>query len=215
MFLGMVSAEYGALAQPANAGASEAHPQLTENEYRLVAEQSQQRAAERAQRKTARSTALQTKLSHARAEGNALLEMQLSRVIARLDAGTAALSEDERWARAHGRKMTMRSLWASFGTKLHDPAVAAEFDTNAWRVARLERLAEVARSVVDERRREVLLLEVQTLLAVESERHSSALKRLLGAPVSHPISRPEPALVSTGATTSPSVPTHLPAGQTR
>jgi hypothetical protein len=206
LFLGMVSAEYGALAQPENAGGLEAHPQLTENEYRLVAEQSQKRAAERTQRKAARLTALQTKLSQAKAVGNAFLELQLSRVMARLEAGSPVLSEDERWARAHGRKMTMRSLWKSFGVRLQDPAVVAEFDANAWRVARLERLRQVAESITEEPRRERLRVEVQSLLAAESERHRSTLNRLLGAPVSDPVRGPHAEHGSTAATTSQAIP---------
>jgi hypothetical protein len=219
LFLGMVSAEYGALAQPENAGGSEAHPQLTENEYRLVAEQSQKRAAERTQRKAARLTALQTRLSQAKADGNALTELQLLRVIARLDAATPQLPEDERWARVHGRKMTMRGLWKNFGTKLHDPAVAAEFDTHAWRVARLERLLQVAASVTDEpsreplhSKRETLRVEVQALLVAESERHRHALNRLLGAAASYPLPAQQ---ASTGAATSPAMPTHSAPGQAR
>lgn len=211
MLVGVVCPEYGARAESGATPPSdtppvgEAHPQLTENEYRLVAEQGQKRAAERIARKAARLSALQARLSEAKTAGDTRLEGRLTTVIARLEAAAPKLSEDERWSRAHGRKMTMRSLWKSFGTKLHDPAVAAEFDTNAWRVARLERVRKVAEGVADESRRASLLAEVGQLLATESERHRDALGRLLGAPSSH----------AAGKETSPAVATSPELGQPR
>lgn len=186
LFLGVVCAEYGAWADgpvPPDDGplAGEAHPQLTENEYRLVAEQSQTRAAGRTARRAARLSALQAQLSRAKTEGNTALEVRLSAVVGRLEAAAPKLSEEERWSRAHGRKMTMRSLWARFGTKLHDPAVVAEFDTHAWRVARLLRSRQVADTMADDPRRTSLRIEVEQLMVAETERHRSALGQLLGA----------------------------------
>lgn len=171
----------------------EAHPLLTENEYRLVAEQSQKSAALRSERKAARLTQLTARLARVRAEANTGPETtglvkQLSGVVARLEAGSAPLSEDESWSRNHGRRMMLRGLWSRYGKQLYQPAVVAEFDAHAWRVARLERAHRVVQLEEDVARRERLTADVDALVAAESERHRTALERLIQSTSAPPAS---------------------------
>lgn len=183
----LVALGYVAPVEAQNGGEPEAHPMLTENEYRIVAEQGQKSAAARAERKRARLAQLTARREAARAAGDSALEAQLGAVAARLEAGSPPLDEQERWARKHGRRMTLRGLWTNYGKQLHQPAVMAEFDAHAWRAARLERAHRVAESVEDAARRQQIVTEVEALVAAESERHRAALKRLLqpaGAPAS-------------------------------
>lgn len=200
LFLGVVSTEYG-VAQPASP--MDEHPRLTENEYRLVAEQSQKSAADRQRRKALRVKALNIAIEHAQVAGDLALRARLAAVLERLEAPVRPVPPEERWSRAHGRKMTMRGLWNSFGAKLHDPAVVAEFDAHAWRVARLERARRVADALPDADRQRVVREEVTALLAAEGERHQRELERLLGLPLASAPPKSTGASEPTSATAAP------------
>ncbi len=179
LFLGVSYVYSSALASDVGAALDE-HPQLTEHEYRLVAEQNRKQAQLRSQKRQVRLTQVREKLESARQRADAAEIAELEGVFARLEQNPAPRSEDERWSAAHGRKMMMKSWWAKYGTRLHAADVVAEFDRHAWRAARLQRLLLVAEQLPDQARRERLQAEIRYTISVESERNHAALTRWLG-----------------------------------
>jgi hypothetical protein len=175
-----------------------AHPQLTEREYQLVAEQNRKQAQLRSQKRQVRLAQVREKLERARQQADAAHVAELEGVLARLEQNPALRSEDERWSAAHGRRMTMKAWWAKYGPRLHAPEVVGEFDRHAWREARLQRMLVVAEQLPDPAQRERLQGEVRLTISAESERNHAALTRWLGEwsppqpPSGHAVPSPTP-----------------------
>lgn len=156
------------------------HPQLTEREYRLVAEQNKKRAEERRQTRHARLADLRQKLASATERGASADVAMLEGVLARLERSPLPRDEEARWSEAHARKMMLHGWSSKFGTRLQAPEVNAEFERHAWRMARLQRALDVTAYVTDVERRSRITAKVRALEATESERHRAVLTQLLG-----------------------------------
>ena len=157
------------------------------------------RAALRAEREAAaegkdRKVALE-KLAEARAK---LLEAhKLSRATrtplpeAKLKARNeklAELLEKARSDRDQRRGQRVAKLKKAYGAALDAPAVRSELLLHAWRVARLERLMQMAEA----EERSELLTRAQELLAKETARHEAELAKLAKEPGAKPSETPMP-----------------------
>lgn len=156
------------------------HPQLTEREYRLVAEQNRKRAEQRRQTRQTRLAELQRKLASATERGALVDVAMLEGVLARLERGPLPRDEAARWSEAHARKMTLHGWSSKFGTRLQTPEVHAEFERHAWRMARLQRALDVTAYMTEVERKSRVIAKIRALEAAESERHRAVLTQLLG-----------------------------------
>lgn len=107
----------------------------------------------------------------------------------RLEKQAELLAKHPRVGRAHGaqppqlRKRARIKRWhARYGEALQRPAVQAELRHHGLRMAKLQRMKELARQKSDVQQRDALLQRIDALRARENARHGRAMERLAASP---------------------------------
>lgn len=166
------------------------HTMMPPGHGNMTPEQMKEMAAKRQERMAERSKELREKALKARASGDVKQAEQLDRAADRLEGkgprGAGMLKKPTpgpAWEKQKkARKMAqLRPLWKKYGERLKEQPVRAEFKKHAQRVARLQRMRELAETQADEKKRTDLLQRIDELLSKEKVRHQRAMQDALEA----------------------------------
>jgi hypothetical protein len=157
------------------------HGNMSPEELAKRTEEMKARMAERSEKVAARAKELREKAAKARASGDVKQAEQLEKAAERLEKGPPTPNRGPAWKKAmHKRKLArLKPLWKQYGERLHNPDVRAEFKKHATRMARLERIRNLAKNNPDEQAREKLTERINTMMAKENARHRQTLRNLM------------------------------------
>lgn len=157
-------------------------PGLSPEEMAKRAETMKERMAEHAEKLAARAKELREKAAKARASGDVKQAEQLEKAAERLEKGPIAPERGPGWQKAmHKRKLArLKPLWKQYGERLKNPEVKAEFKKHAVRMARLDRMRDLARNNPKQEVREKMIERINAMVAKENARHRQSLRALVG-----------------------------------
>lgn len=157
------------------------HAQLSAEDLAKRTAEVKARMAERAEKVKARAKELREKAAKARASGDVKQAEQLERTAERLEKGPPTPNRGPAWKKAmQKRKLArLKPLWKQYGERLRSEEVRSEFKKHATRVARLERMRDLAKNHPKEPLREKLTERINGLIAKENARHRQTLRSLV------------------------------------
>jgi hypothetical protein len=154
---------------------------LSPEEMAKRAQTMKDRMAEHAERAAARAKELREKAAKARESGDVKQAEQYEKAAERLEKSPMAPERGPGWKKAMERRKRARlkPLWKQYGERLKNPEVRAEFKKHAIRMARLDRMRELARNNPDEEKRKKLIERINATVAKENARHRQILRGMM------------------------------------
>ncbi len=171
------------------------------------AEKMKERMAQHAEKVAARSKDLREKAAKARAKGDTKQAEQLEKAAERLEKSPMTPERGPGWQKAMERRKRARlkPLWKQYGERLKNPDVKAEFKKHALRMARLDRMRDLARDNPDEEARKKLIERINASVAKENARHRQTLRQMMSNK-DQTVSANQPGTGGPAAATAPTPP---------
>lgn len=188
---------------------------MTPEEMAKRTETMKERMAEHQQKLAARAKDLREKAAKARAAGDTKEAEQLEKAAERMEKGPMAPERGPGWEKAmRKRKLArLKPLWKQYGERLKTPEVREEFKKHAVRMARLDRMRELARNNPKEEVRQKLIERINGMVARENARHRQSLRALVAKEQVVQANQPSPGAAPEGAANAPAnADPHAPAG---